>query len=138
MEWFRSGKLRVLYVLALVQLVGGPLILLHISMFCSLTLREVPRVGVAKAAIQVWNSDGFQALLSADEVLPAKAAVPIPGGDGSPAESLKQPPIPWLDSWPPVSLVEAQGQRVEWSRAWTPGWPQAPPAPPPRCVGLTV
>jgi hypothetical protein len=50
MAFLRTGKLRLLYVLALAQLVGGPLVLLQVTLFCKLTVKEVPHMKVAEAA----------------------------------------------------------------------------------------
>ena len=59
MALFRCRKMRFPYLLALLQLVGGPLVLLHVSVFCKATLEEAPRVGIAKAAAAAWHSEGF-------------------------------------------------------------------------------
>jgi hypothetical protein len=66
-NWFRTGKWRFLYLLALAQLVGGPLVLLQFTVFCKMALHETPRVGVAKAAVGVWNLDDFRAVLATAE-----------------------------------------------------------------------
>ena len=63
MEFVRNGKLRLLYVLALAQLVGGPLVLLQVTLLCKLTLHEAPLIGMADAAVRAWHSDEFQAAL---------------------------------------------------------------------------
>lgn len=134
MGFFRSGKLRWLYVLALVQLVGGPLVLFQVSLFCKLALHEAPQVGVAKAAGLAWKSEKFQAALAAAEVVVAKVEKSSPGGDGPKAKTdpVKLPWIAWLA---PRTMALTGGSHckvVDLARTWTPGWPQAPPGPPPR------
>ena len=131
MSLFRCRKLRFLYLLALLQLVGGPLVLLHVTVFCKLTLRETPRVGMAAAAVKAWKSDGFQEALAKD-FSPGKSGrkddeKPKPESDKS-----KQPPIPWIH---PArrALADAGSQSIaERAVTWTPRWPNAPPGPPPR------
>lgn len=134
MEFFRSGKLRLLYVLALVQLVGGPLVLFQVSVFCKLTLHEAPQAGMAKAAELAWKSEGFQAALAADDVPLAKGTKPSPDGDGPKlkAEKMKQPVIPWMNPRLETAVAGVHCKLVDRARVWTPAWPQAPPGPPPR------
>ncbi len=136
MGFFRSGKLRLLYVLALVQLVGGPLVLFQVSVFCKLALHEAPRIGVAKAAELAWKSERFQAVLVAGEIPHAKVVKPLPGGDGPKAkvEKVKQPVIPWMNPRLELAIAGVRCTLVDRERVWTPAWPQAPPGPPP-CVG---
>lgn len=133
MNFLRTGKLRFLYWLALAQLVGGPLVLLQVTVFCKLALHETPRVGVATAAMRAWQSEDFQAVLAAaDAVRPGEKNSPPPAGPKLKLEKAKLPITPWE----PTSLALADVSRhckiVDLARTWTPTWPQAPPGPPPR------
>ncbi len=128
-----SLKSKHLYLLALFQLVAGPLVLMQISVFCSLTVREAPRQGVAKAVVKAWKNPDFQSLLNAGQVQPDKGSPPSNDDKAGPVKakvhllSWEAPASPAL---PPAKLGEWQLH----SRAWTPAWPQAPPGTPPRAA----
>jgi hypothetical protein len=135
MGFFRSGKLRYLYLLALAQLVGGPLVLLHVTVFCKLTLREAPRMGFAQAAAVALDSDEFRACASAGlpkRDMPAKES---PEGDPKPKlEKPQQPPAPWAAERRFLTDAVKRAKIADTARTWTPAWPNAPPGPPPRWV----
>ena len=132
MSFFRCRKLRFLYLLALIQLVGGPLVLLQVTVFCELTLKESPRIGIAKAAIEAWKSDGFQSAL-AEHSNPEKNS--RKEGDGEKPEKAKQIPLPWSFPAESTDILRNESQSVaENEVTWTPLWPNAPPGPPPRSV----
>ena len=134
MSAFPKGKLRLLYVLALAQLVGGPLVLLQVTLFCKLTLHEAPRVGMAEAAVRAWHSNEFQAaILTGDRTRTGETKSSPPSRDPKvKPEHVKPPVIPWqADRLALVlSCVDCESPHCE--RVWTPQWPQAPPGPPPR------
>ena len=133
MRLFRSGNLRLLYLLALAQLVGGPLILLQVTVFCQLTLKQAPTSGWPQAVGQVWNSAEFEEVLQASahrEKHPRKSE-PSPG-DSSQPEKSKPPMIAWEPGMPGrlaggLPCVDRMNEAF-----WTPAWPHAPPGPPPR------
>ena len=129
MGMFRYRKLRLLYLLALLQLIGGPIVLLHVTVFAKLTLNETPRLGIAKAAVAVWKSEGFQKALVAD-ALPEKPA--RKEGDGAKPKIAKL--APYHSDFPisPMCFATASGMTAERVVTWTPRWPNAPPGPPPR------
>lgn len=134
MNFFRTGKMRWLYLLALVQLVGGPLVLLQVTVFCKLTLHEAPHLGVAKAVVSAWHSDDFQAVLVAADVVrkpDSKAPAPIEGSK-SKLEKAKLPVVPWMVASVELLCLSSHCRIVDHARVWTPAWPQAPPGPPPR------
>lgn len=131
MGLFRCRKLRPLYLLALLQLVGGPLVLLHVTMLCKLTLDEAPRMGMAKAAVAAWKSDGFQKALVAD-ALPEKNS--RKEGDSAKPKMAKQAPSPINFPTAPAAAETCGGTVAEHLVTWTPRWPNAPPGPPPRFV----
>jgi len=129
MGMFRCRKLRPLYLLALLQLVGGPLVLLHVTAFCKLTLDETPRMGMAKAAVAAWKSDGFQEALVADS-LPEK---PVrKEGDGPKPKMETQAPSTFDFPTAPAAVDVGSGAVAVRVVTWTPRWPNAPPGPPPR------
>lgn len=133
MGFFRSGKMRPLYLLALLQLLGGPVVLLHVTVFCKLTVREAPHIGFADAAVEAFASDEFRecaqaGLLKRDT--PAKDS-----REGDPKLKLEkpnQPPAPWMAERR-IFAHDVKGTAIaDTARTWTPAWPNAPPEPPPR------
>ena len=125
-------KPRTLFLLALFQLVAGPLVLLQVTVFCSLTVRETPREGVAVAMVKAWKSETFQSLLTASQNGRAQADnKSLPASDDK-AGHAKCHLLPW-HSREFVSLpCVMSGDRHFLGKAWTPAWPQAPPGTPPR------
>ena len=125
---------RHLVLLALFQLVAGPLMLLQVTVFCSLTARETPQQGVAKAVVKAWHSDAFQSLLAlSDEGRVEKDHGSLPPDSGKfLGAKAKLNMVVW--QLPPVEFYRPCVDGV-WDphlRAWTPSWPQAPPGTPPR------
>ena len=135
MGFFRSGKMRPLYLLALAQLVGGPLVLLHVTVFCKLTLREAPRVGFADAAVEALVSDEFRECAIAG--LPKRDTPAKDSREGDPKPKLEKPhhpPAPWMAERK-IFADDVKGTAIaDTARTWTPAWPNAPPGPPPRWV----
>ena len=131
---FRARKLRLLYVLALAQLVGGPLVLLQITFLCKLTLQEAPRVGMARAALQAWHSDDFQSALTAGiPTTPGETKSKPPARDlKRDPEKTKPPAIPWTTGNLALIVPPDDSEPGKCAKFWTPAWPHAPPGPPPR------
>lgn len=130
---FRSKKLRYLYLLALIQLVGGPLVLLHVTVFCKLTLNEAPNIGIAAAVVESWQSEDFQTVL-AEDFSPGKQSRKEGEKPSSKKDLEKQTPTSWDTPKSPLA-AHSQSQTVtERIVTWTPRWPNAPPGPPPRLV----
>jgi hypothetical protein len=121
-------------MLALAQLLGGPLILWQVTVFCQLALNEAPRLGMVRAAAYTWHSDDFQAVLASTDGVRIKGSN-VPAPKDKPKLSLdkaKLAVIPWEPTeWKPFDLAH-RCRIVEYERPWTPTWPQAPPGPPPR------
>ena len=134
MNFFRTGKLRWLYLLALAQLVGGPLVLLQVTVFCKVALHDAPEVGVAKAALHALHSEDFQTVLAAVEgVKKSDAKSPEPTEKSKvKLEKPKLEAMPWEFTSLAVVRLSSHCKVVDRSRIWTPAWPQAPPGPPPR------
>jgi hypothetical protein len=134
MGMFRRSKMRWLYLLALAQLVGGPLVLLQLTVLCKLTLHETPRLGLARATVSAWHSDEFQTVLASGATPAAgdtKNKAPLRDPKPEP-DKVKSPALPWESAhfaWVIPSSDAAIGNHQEF---WTPDWPHAPPAPPPR------
>lgn len=131
---FSARNLRFLYLLALFQLVTGPLVLFQVTVLCKLTVREVPRNSVATAVSKAWHSPEFQATLTDDGGLQQVAKKsPVPTSDPkTKTVKVKMPAIAWQAT--PLVLVNLSKRITaqNYSRVWTPAWPQAPPGPPPR------
>jgi hypothetical protein len=127
-------KLRTLYLLALFQLVAGPLVLFQVSVLSKMVVREAPTHGISKAVSLAWNSPEFQAALSEGE-LPelVKSKQTAPTSD--PKATLVKVKMPCID-WQDTRLVWVNAStpvpRTRGARTWTPAWPQPPPGPPPR------
>lgn len=129
---FRSGKHRLLYLLALAQLVGGPLVLLNVMLFAKLTIQETPRVGIAQAVAEAWHSPVLQESIAA---LPWKGSLKPEKHDGKlkPKPDFPSPPsFPWIAGPQEDSEHAAVCGVPDHLRTWTPLWPHAPPGPPPR------
>jgi hypothetical protein len=122
------GKLRMLYLLALVQLVGGPLVLLHVTWFCKTTMDLAPKCGLKHAALVAWHDSGERINSVSDPLPLKKEKAPVKSESGK----AKMPPAFWQA--PVFRLVnqETRHAAVWLNRVWTPAWPQAPPGPPPR------
>lgn len=130
--FFRSGKFRLLYLLALAQLVGGPVVLLQVTLFSRLVIREAPRVGIAEAVSIAVDSPEFRESL-ADAELPRKDATKPERKEGkTKPDSPTTPDFPWMVEPPAHSEDPALCGVPEHYRIWTPQWPNAPPGPPPR------
>lgn len=134
MTFARLGKFRFLYLLALAQLVGGPLVLLQVTVFCKLALHEAPRLGMAKATVLAWQSEDFQTALAAvDGVRSREPKSAPPTGDPKlKLEKAKPPMIPWQTAPLVLGAPSELCEIADHGRTWTPTWPQPPPGPPPR------
>ncbi|QTN33233.1 hypothetical protein HZ994_13225 [Akkermansiaceae bacterium] len=132
MAIFRSGNFRLLYLLALLQLVGGPIMLLQVSLFSKLVIQEAPRVGLLQAVSFAWDSPEFRDAL-------ADASVPWKNAAGTTSKEDKAKPdcpaahdLPWNADPRPCPDDPAVCGVLGYFRIWTPQWPHAPPGPPPR------
>jgi len=129
---FRSGRFRFLYLLALAQLVGGPLVLLQVTLFSKLVISEAPRVGIVEAVSVAWDSPEFQESLVAT-TLPWKNATETGKKEGkAKPDSPALPVFPWMAEPPECDDDPAVCGVPGHFRIWTPQWPHAPPGPPPR------
>jgi hypothetical protein len=126
-------KPSMLYLLALLQLVGGPLILLQVTLFCKLTVRDAPQIGIAAAVSHVWNSDEFQEAFDRNVAVYNQEQSPHPLKDQKTKADKSKFPFVIGKTQPPLITVSCiRWKAIACERIWTPTWPQAPPGPPPR------
>lgn len=132
MNSFRCGKLRLLYLLALAQLVGGPLVLLQVTFFCKTVAQELPRRELSSALVEAWDSSCAVTEGVAVANDPQQQPLSRQKKDPTKWTKVKQPVLPWefRRFQPAIQSVVMCG--VLYEKAWTPVWPQAPPGPPPR------
>lgn len=127
--------MRTLYLLALLQLLGGPVVLLHVTVFCKLTVSEAPRIGITEAAFDALASEEFRECAHAG--LPKRDTPAKENREGDPKPKLEkpnQPPAPWMVEHRIFAHDVKSTAIAETVRTWTPAWPNAPPGPPPRLV----
>ncbi len=133
---FSRLQVRHLCLLVLLQLVIGPLVLTQVSLFCTLTVREIPQQGVAKAVVKAWNNERFQTLLTASDNLRLEDSSATSNGTST---KVKSPVLKLsLALWEPQAALPAlDAETVHWPRysgAWTPSDPPVPPGIPPRAA----
>lgn len=126
-------NLRWLYLLALFQLVAGPLVLVTVLTFCEITVRETPTQGLTEALSAAWHSSEVQSLIQNATGVPVDDSnAPLPVDSGR-QEGKKMTWCVWQKptikdwTWPVENTAGFTRLSV-----WTPAWPQAPPGPPPR------
>jgi hypothetical protein len=133
------SKFRHLYLLALFQLVGGPLVLVPMLMMSKAVVRETAQHGVVQ---------GFHQAMVSQEWSEVRDILQNGGMMAEPSSSTKAPGQqektkdgkPKLDfaAWTMPALMELEGvpvKRPAWQ--WQPmasNWANAPPSPPPRVV----
>lgn len=123
---------RWLLLLALFQLVAGPLVLLQVMVFCQITAEKTPEQGIVKAATEAWQSAEFQRTLDVAAVVHTdRSGVPAPEKSLQPEQTKLFGTL-----WEPMTgLVRISADVVAGTllkRSWTPVGLQAPPGPPPR------
>jgi hypothetical protein len=124
-----------LYLLALFQLVGGPLVILAVVVFSKLAVQHVPEQGIQHGFASVLQSAEWQEVLQT--ALVGSAKQPRKSAD---TDKLPQPPpekgkflaITWdgfmRQSLTQPSMEPPEDKLVDLLSAW----PHAPPSPPPR------
>lgn len=132
-RFLTTGKLKLLYVLALFQLLAGPLILLQVASICEFTVKEASHHGIAVAVEKAWSGEHLEMLAEMPEHHADKTRSPHPTSDPK-GKILKEksPELPWLAATIRIAKIPRHVLCPEWARMWTPAWPQAPPGPPPR------
>jgi hypothetical protein len=129
-----GNKLKILYLLALFQLVAGPLVLLQVTVLFKLTSRETPSRGVTVAFKKAWSSNEFQATFELPEAhRQDRFKSPLPTKDPAGKLLTMKMPVTFWHQDPLVLVITSELVPCsDWERMWTPTWPQAPPGPPPR------
>lgn len=120
---------RSLYLLALFQLVAGPLVLMLVVTFCKVTVRELPEQGVAKAMSKAWHSDEVQAVVHAADKAEDSPASPL---SKATKDKVKIVGVEWQAVALVLHLPMPTSLPMSKLPSWTPSWPQAPPGTPPR------
>jgi hypothetical protein len=129
-------KYRPLYLLALFQLVGGPVVLLLVMLFSKLGVHQVAQHGFAEGISQAWNSAEWQTAMNV--VMQGEAGLPSTqkGKDKVPAKE-KDTKVKFFAT----ELERAVGapmcddlERIPWRSGdvFAMTRAQAPPGPPPR------
>ncbi len=126
---------RWLILLALFQLLAGPLVLLQVMVFCKVTAEKMPEQGMVTAAKEAWQSVEFQRTLDvAATAQRHHGSVPTSPDKPIHTENFKILGLLW-DPMP--SLVRRHADPMpgtELRRGWTPVLQGAPPGPPPRAA----
>lgn len=133
------SKFRHLYLLALFQLVGGPLVLVPMLLMSKAVVRETAQHGVVKGfhealVSQEW-SEAQEMLQRGSIVAEPSSSTKAPGKKEKAKDG--QPKLDFV-AWTPPALMEQDGtpvKRPAWE--WHPmssHWANAPPSPPPRVV----
>jgi len=123
---------RWLILLALFQLVAGPLVLLQVMVFCQVTAEKVPEHGIVKAAGEAWQSVEFQRTLDvAATVHTQSSSAPAPEKSFQPDQNKILGTL-WV---PMPALVRPSADPLPGTAlrgTWTPVCQSAPPGQPPR------
>ena len=129
-------SIRHLYLLALFQLVGGPLVILAVVFFSRMVVHQAAEHGLTVGVVKASQSAEWQKVASA---LSGATYGQLPSGKKDPVPVVKDPGGKLLGlMWVGVTLPEeppvpCDGPHL-WVRTLTAAWPHAPPLPPPRCV----
>ena len=119
----------MLCLLALFQLIAGPLVLVTVFSFAKVTVREAPSQGVVNAMSAAWRSHEVQTALHVanDDARDTSKSAPTKAAK----DKVKLIGISWSGTRVVIDAAATQSvqARVE---TWTPAWAQAPPGTPPR------
>lgn len=129
-------SIRHLYLLALFQLVGGPLVILAVVFFSRMVVHQAAEHGLTVGVVKASQSEEWQQVASAlsgaacgHTSTGQKDTVPLskdPGG--------KLLGLMWEGVTLPPDHPSAGEMPPPWVRTLSSAWPHAPPLPPPRCV----
>lgn len=128
------SKFRHLYLLALFQLVGGPLVLVPMLMMSKAVVRETAQHGVVTGLHEAVESQEWD---DAREMIQSGAIPDSPAKKhGAPEKSGEGKPKLNFMAWTAPARLELEGNlaaKPAWE--WQPmasHWANAPPSPPPR------
>lgn len=129
-------SVRQLYLLALFQLLGGPLVILAVVFGSRLVVTHVAEHGVRAGVAAAWKSAEWEkvahALTGAVPDAPAsKPGKPVPPVKDDGGKLFGEC---WVNIPLPVTNVTAETDPTLWQMPRLPLWAHAPPAPPPRCL----
>jgi hypothetical protein len=133
----RSLKnIRPLYLLALFQLVGGPVVLVAVILFGRMSVEHVAEHGLAAGISETLQSDDWQS--AAQELAQAVNGIPAKQDDKTPVpvkETKGKLYTTDLDKPVAAPLISMEG-RTPWLRVdmFAATRSQAPPGPPPKLV----
>ncbi|QIF01808.1 hypothetical protein [Roseimicrobium sp. ORNL1] len=137
------SKFRHLYLLALFQLVGGPLVLVPMLLMSKAVVRETAQHGVVQGLHEVVVSQEWSEVREMIQKggivseLSSSTKAPAPGKQKQEKAKDGKPKLDFV-TWTMPALVELEGlpvKRPGWE--WQPmasSWANAPPSPPPRVV----
>jgi hypothetical protein len=136
------SKFRHLYLLALFQLVGGPLVLVPMLLMSKAVVRETAQHGVVQgfheAVMSREWSEVREMMQGGNGIAPelsSSTKAPAPGKQEKAKDG--KPKVDFV-TWTMPALMELEGvavKRPAWE--WQPmasSWANAPPSPPPRVV----
>lgn len=129
-------SIRHLYLLALFQLVGGPLVILAVVFFSRMVVHQAAEHGLKVGVVKASQSAEWQKVASA---LSGASCGHSSAGQKDPVPVVKDPSgkligLVWQGvTLPAEQLVLCEGPHL-WVRTLTSAWPHAPPRPPPRSV----
>jgi hypothetical protein len=129
-------SIRHLYLLALFQLVGGPLVILAVVFFSRMVVHQAAEHGLTVGVVKASQSAEWQKVASA---LSGATYGHPSNGQKDPVPVVKDPGGKLIGlMWEGITLPEEQPVPCEgpylWVRTLTSDWPHAPPLPPPRCA----
>lgn len=133
MTRFPQGT-RSLYLLALFQLVGGPVVLLTLMMFSKIAVKNYSSdEGVRAGVVKIFQStewETFAVTLQKNTASDEKSKAPVlPEAKDT---KLMLVSVRWESSrLVPILVFQEQSHR-HWTPDASSAWPHAPPSPPPR------
>ncbi len=123
---------RWLILLALFQLVAGPLVLLQVMVFCQVTAEKAPEQGLVKAATEAFHSAEFQRTLDIAAGVQAKSSDSTAPEKSVQTEGTKLFGTLWEPMGGVVRIAAVILPGTAFKRSWTPVGLLAPPGQPPR------
>ena len=122
---------RWLYLLAIFQLVAGPLVLTQVMVFCKLTAEKAPQQGLVAAAAETMLSAEFaESLDEAVRATQQKHDGKTPGREKP--QDVKIIGTTWSATAGLVAFAPVELEYTAHEVCWTPQGLHAPPGQPPR------
>jgi len=126
--------MRFIYLLALFQLVAGPLVIFQVTALCKLTVKEARQHGAGAAFVEALRGEELQAAVrNSVQLVQKNSKSPLPTSDSKGKLPDLKTGVPLWRTFATIAPpCIGRSAYSDWSRRWTPIWPQAPPGPPPR------